>query len=122
MPHFDFAKRREQLAGSHEPSSPGKRAFLICHPIDINYLTGVDEGISWLALWEGGGFAITRHMLMHDVEAAIGEFELLLPSNRSIDRVNLEDFLTSELSRRGIKEVMVDPTRMSASSYKSLEK
>ncbi|MGB6219600.1 aminopeptidase P family N-terminal domain-containing protein [Haloferula sp.] len=122
MPNFDFAKRRDRLAGSHEPSTPGHRAFLICHPIDINYLTGVDEGISWLALWEDGGFAITRHMLMHDVEAAIGDFELLLPSERSIDRVKLEDFLTSELSRRGINELLLDPARISAASYKSLEK
>ena len=32
MPNFDFAKRRDRLAGSHEPSGPGQRAFLIFHP------------------------------------------------------------------------------------------
>lgn len=122
MPPFDFAKRRDNLAESREQSGTGPAAFLICNPMDIAYLTGVDEGISWLAVWQAGGFAITRHMLVREVEAALGDFELLLPSERSTDRVNLEDFLTSELSRRGLKELLIDPARMSAAGYKSLEK
>lgn len=121
MPPFDFAKRRNHLAESREQSGTGLAAFLICHPVDIAYLTGVDEGISWLAVWQGGGFAITRHMLIREVEAALGDFELLLPSERSTDRVNLEEFVISQLIRRGIKQVLVDPTRMGAASYKALE-
>lgn len=122
MPPFDFAKRRNHLAESREQSSTGLAAFLICNPVDIAYLTGVDEGISWLAIWKGGGFAMTRHMLVREAEAALGDFELLLPSERSTNRLNLEEFVTSELIRRGIKEVIVDPARMSAAGYKSLEK
>lgn len=121
MPHFDFTQRREWLVGRLRQPGQAACAVLICHPIDIAYLTGVHEGISWLAVWEGGGFAITHHMLLREVEAEIGDFELLLPSERSTDRVSLEGFLVSELTRCGIRQAVVDPPRMSASGYKALE-
>ena len=119
MSSINFAKRRNHLAESLDQSAT--QAFLICHPVDIAYLTGVDEGVSLLVVWQGGGFAITRHMLIREVQTVLGDFELLLPSERSTDRVNLEEFVVSQFIRRGIKQVLVDPTRMNAASYKSLE-
>lgn len=119
---FDFGKRRAELVDRLKFAESVPDAALICDPREICYLTGVSEGVSWLAVWEGGCFAMTRHMLVREVSHVIGECELFLPSKRSTDPANLEGFVTSELSRRHFKKVAVDLGRMSAATYFELKK
>ena len=119
---FDYAQRRAELAGRLQSADGSPQAALICDPLDICYLTGVREGVSWLAVWEGGSFAVTRHMLIREVEQMIGDCELFLPSKRSTDPANLELFVTSELSRRDFESVAVDLGKLSAASYLKLNR
>lgn len=119
---FDYAGRRSSLLARLSTLIGEPRAALICDPHDICYLTGVREGISWLALWDDGGFAVTRHMLIREVTEVVDGLEILLPSDRSTDPVVLEAFVVAELARRGAGPVAVNPDRMSASSYKVFER
>jgi Xaa-Pro aminopeptidase len=91
--------------------------MLICNSTDIRYLTGVDEGISWLIVFRNGTVAITRHMLVHEVTEGIPECEVLLPSANSTDRPDLEAFVVSELRRRSATRVFIEMEKITAVSY-----
>ncbi|GAA5483908.1 M24 family metallopeptidase [Haloferula sargassicola] len=117
---FDYQKRRLSLTAGLNRHPRRPEVALIVDPRDILYLTGVHEGVSWLAVWDGGCFAVTRHMLVREVEEEIGPCEVLLPSRRSIDPVKLEAFVVSELGRRGLARIAFDPGRMNAASFLAL--
>lgn len=121
-PGFDHARRRADLVRRLGDSRPDHQVVLICDTQDITYLSGVREGVSWLAIWDGGCFAVTRHMLIREVEQEIGDCELLLPTKRSSDPAMVELFLVTQLKCRGFESVVVDPNRISAASYFELEK
>lgn len=118
---FDYARRRSELYQNLPEVERASTAALICNAPDIRYLTGATEGASWLAITKEGGFLLTRHMLVNETKAEIGDFEFLLPSKRSTDPVRADEFALSQLAERKIKQVVVDPTKMSASAYASLE-
>ena len=91
--------------------------MLICNSKDIQYLTGVDEGISWLIVFRNTTVAITRHMLVHEVTERIPECEVLLPCANSTDLPDLEEFVASELRRRSATQVLIEMEKITAASY-----
>jgi Xaa-Pro aminopeptidase len=86
-------------------------------PLDIRHLTGSREGISWLVLFEAASFAISRHMLVSEVSAEAVDCEILLASDRSTERPDLELFIITRLARQGLRRIVIDPARLSAQSY-----
>lgn len=118
---FDHVRRRADLIDRLRLVDGGPQAALICAPLDIAYLTGVREGISWLAVWAGGCFAVTRHMLVREVAMVAGDCELLLPAERSSDPAQPDVLVVSELKRRNLARVAVDLGRLSAAAYLDLE-
>ena len=114
---FDFARRRESLIRRLGSLANDADAALVSDPHDIAYLTGVREGISWLAVWDGGCFAVTRHMLIREVTTVAADCELILPGKRSSDRADLERTVVSELKRRKFATVALDLARLNAASY-----
>ena len=88
--------------------------MLFRDPHDIHYLTGTREGISWLVLHDDSSFAITRHMLVDDVRSQAVDCEILLASARSTDYPDVEQFVISELSRRGLAHGAIDPATLTA--------
>lgn len=109
--------RRQALAEAFIGLHPECDAMLVCDSKDIQYLTGVEEGISWLIIFRNGTVAITRHMLVHEVTEQIPECEVLLPSAHSTDRPDLEAFVVSELLRRSARGVLIETAKISAESY-----
>jgi len=115
----DFARRRDLLVQS-TCRDPQNEAILICDPKDILYLTGVREGITWLALHGLNTFAVVRHLMLHDVREVASECEVILPPGNSTERADVEAFVVSELKRRGIRVAFVDTTKLPASTYLNL--
>jgi Xaa-Pro aminopeptidase len=116
----DYPARRERawlLAKEHDATLD---ALLCCDAHDIHYLTGVHEGIFWLALSAEGTFGISRHMLIEEVRAEARGCEILLPSAEFTSPVDQEKFLVDELVRRGLKCVGTVLGRMSAPIYLKL--
>ena len=95
-------------------------ALIINDMLDIHYLTGTRHGISWLVLLDGTSFAMSRHMLVDEVRSEAVDCEILLASARSIDRVDLEQFIMGELTKRGVAMVVIDPAKLSAVTYQRL--
>lgn len=89
----------------------------VCDPKDILYLTGAGEGLSWYVVAERSGFGISRHMLIRQAREAAPDCEIGLACARSTERPDIEQFLVSELARRNLRVVGIDPCRMLADSY-----
>lgn len=119
-PKPDFLRRRAQTLELARRLDHRANGVLLCDALDIRYLTGTSHGISWLVIQEDASFAVSRHMLVSEVRAEAVDCEILLPSDRSTDRPELEQFVVTELARRGIDCVLVDPGRVSAQSYQRL--
>ena len=99
-PAPDFAERRRRALEAAR-RAPGRiDALIVSDPHDIRYLTGVHEGIFWLALSDRSPFGISRHMLLDEVQASAPDCEILLPTERSTERPQMELFLITELTRR----------------------
>lgn len=113
----DFARRRKLVLDANLARHPGLEAVIIGDPLDILYLTGTGHGISWLVLGTDSAFALSRHMLIHEVRAEARDCEILLATGRSIEQAKPEAFLCGQLAARGIREVSIDPARISALSY-----
>ncbi len=113
----DHADRRERLLARARAASPGLEAVVVCCPKDILYLTGVSEGLSWLIVSNAGGFGLSRHMLIRQAREAAPDCEILLACGRSTERPDVELFVISELARRGIGHIGLDPGRIVAESY-----
>jgi Xaa-Pro dipeptidase len=92
-------------------------AVLVCDAKDILYLTGVDEGLSWFIVADRESFGISRQMLIRQAREAAPDCEILLPSERSTERPDVELFIVSELVRRELHVVGIDPSRILADSY-----
>ncbi len=92
-------------------------AMLVCNASDILYLTGVREGISWLIVSRNGTIAVSRHMLIHEVRQQAFDCEVLLPSANSTDRFEMEEFVVAELQRRSLAIVLLETSRIVASTY-----
>ncbi|MBB5351493.1 Xaa-Pro aminopeptidase [Haloferula luteola] len=116
---FDHSARRSRLRAlmAEVSGTCPMEAMAICDPLDVGYFSGVREGVSWLVVGPEGGFAVTRHMLVREVMEEIGDFDVLLPSERSTDAVKLEAFVVAEMKRRGIRSVAVDTGRMGAGTF-----
>lgn len=116
----DHARRRG-LALAVARQAVGEADCLVtCNNHDIFYLTGVREGISWLAVWDGGAFALSRHMLVDEVRELLPDCEVLLPCRRSTDTPDLKGFLTAQLASRRLQAIVCDPTRMPARAHLTL--
>lgn len=120
VPSFDHLRRRRELCSRLAASPSRPEVILVSNPLEIFYLTGVREGISWLAIWEQGAFAVTRHMLVREVVEIARDCEVLLPASRSTDPAKLESFVIEELRRRGLKKVAVETGKVTASTYLQL--
>lgn len=116
-PAPDFPQRRCRALETARRLHGQVDALVLCDPLDIHYLTGTRHGISWLALLERECLAVSRHMLIREVSAEAVECQILLPSERSTDRPDLEQFILRELVQRGLKTAVIDPARLSAQSY-----
>ncbi len=116
----DFLRRRAHTLELVRRLDHRANGVLLCNALDIRYLTGTSHGISWLVVQEDCCFAVSRHMLISEVRAEAVDCEILLPSDRSTDRPELEQFVVAELARRGIDCVLVDPVKISAQSYRRL--
>lgn len=113
----DFPHRRERALEHNRRLHGDIDALAISDPLDIHYLTGTRHGLSWLVLQTGSAFAVTRHMLENEVRAEAVDCEILLPSKRSTERAELEQFIFGEFTKRNIRTVAVDPVRLGAQSY-----
>ena len=117
---------------SSEPDYPGRRrralemarrapgridALIVSDLHDIRYLTGVHEGIFWLALSDQSPFGISRHMLLDEVQASAPDCEILLPTEHSTEPQQQELFLSTELAGRGLDTVVFDSSSLSTRSY-----
>lgn len=116
----DFLRRRVHTLELARRLAPRATGVLICDALDIRYLTGTSHGISWLVVQEDCCFAVSRHMLVSEVRAEAVDCEILLPSDRSTDRPELECFVITEMARRGANCILVDPVKVSAQSYQRL--
>jgi Xaa-Pro aminopeptidase len=116
-PTPDFHQRRQRSLEVACAAHGAIDAVILCDPQDIQYLTGTREGISWLVVMESAAFAVSRHMLVSEVRAEATDCEILLAANRSTERPDVEQFVISKLSQRGLTRVVVDPARLSAQSY-----
>lgn len=116
-PQPDHASRRRRALELVRAENPAIRALLISDPKDIRYLTGVHEGLFWLVLHDGPAFGLTRHMMVHEVRAAAVDCEILLPTRSYTPFADYDNFLSSELMRRGLDHVAVCPAKISAAAY-----
>lgn len=96
--------------------------LILCDPYDIHYLTGVSEGISFLALSDRQPLGLSRHMLIDEVRSIAPDCEILLPSERSTESRDLEQFIVNELKKQGHETIAVDSARLSARSYLNLNR
>ena len=112
-------RRRQLLVATCRRLHPGCDAILVCDPKDIQYLTGVPEGISWLIVSGRATVVVTRHMLVREVRERLPECEVLLPSANSTDRPDVEGFVASELRRRSLGQVLIETAKLTAASYLS---
>jgi Xaa-Pro aminopeptidase len=92
-------------------------AAVLCDPQDIHYLTGVRDGISWLMVLDQETLAVSRHMLVREVRAELPDCEVLLAAERSIESPDLAKFVASQLARRGLERIVVDPAKLTAQAY-----
>ena len=113
-PNPDFRHRRNRAIAAARRLEGRADALMFRDPHDIHYLTGTREGISWLVLHEDCSFAITRHMLADDVRSQSVDCEILLASARSTDYPDIERFVISEMSRRGLRHGAIDPASLTA--------
>lgn len=113
----DFVQRRRRTLASTRCNDESIEALIFCDPLDIHYLTGSGHGISWLAVRDGVSFAVSRHMLVSEVRTEAVECEVLLATASSTDRVDMEEFVVSQLINRGLKKAAIDPTKISAQSF-----
>jgi Xaa-Pro aminopeptidase len=119
-PSPDFLRRRAHALEQARRLDRHAKGLLLCDPLDIHYLTGTSHGIFWLVVQEDFSFAVSRHMLVSEVRAEAVDCEILLPSDRSTDRPEIEQFVVAELAKRGLACVIIDPARVSALSYRRL--
>ena len=112
-------RRRRALEAARRGPGPID-ALIVSDPHDIHYLTGVHEWIFWLALSDQTPFALSRHMLRAEVQAVAPNCEILLATERSTERPQMELFVITELANRGLTTAVFDPARLSASSYLEL--
>jgi len=120
-PHApDFKKRRTLTWLSALAQEPSLKAMVLCDPKDILYLTGVREGIFWLVIGEGEIFAASRHMLIQEVRSEAPDCEVLLASDQYTPFADYEQFLISELLRRGLGVAGFLPAKTSAQGYLKL--
>lgn len=119
-PAPDFARRRCRALESARRVSGSIDALIVSDPHDIHYLTGVHEGIFWLTLSDQGSMGVSRQMLLAEVRAVAPDCEILLPTENSTERPQMERFLVTELAHRGLNDVVIDPARLSARSYLQL--
>ena len=117
---IDYRARRQGLFTSSQRISPPPDAVLIADATDIHYLTGVDEGISWLALSGDGCFALGRHMLIDEARAAAPDCNVILATDRSTDPLDPIAFIVSELIRRKHSSALIDLAKINARSYLKL--
>lgn len=96
-------------------------AVAVCNPVDIRYLTGVQEGISWLLVTKEHTLAISRHMLIHEVREMIPDCEVILPSERSTDFLLLEPLLLAQCVRMGVDSLIIDTSKVSAETHSRLQ-
>ena len=113
----DHDGRRRRLLGSVAKQAVRLDAVLVCESKDILYLTGVSEGLSWFVVANPLGFGTSRHMLIKQAREAAPDCEIILTCKRSTDRPDVELFIVSELSRRGLRSIGIDPSRILADSY-----
>ena len=121
-PAPDFAERRRRALEAARRGPGPIDALIVSDPNDIHYLTGVHEGIFWLALSDQSPFGISRHMLRAEVQSVAPDCEILLATERSTELPQMELFLITELTRRSLSTAVFDPARLSASSYLELTK
>jgi Xaa-Pro aminopeptidase len=113
----DHPDRRGRLLAKASSEAPGLDAVVICDSKDILYLTGAGEGLSWLVVANGSTFSTSRHMLIRQAREAAPDCEIILTCRHSTDRPDVELFVVSELARRGLRVVGIDPARILADSY-----
>ena len=113
----DFPLRRSRALTACRKIHAGLDAVVLCDPLDIHYLSGSRHCISWLVLHQGTPFALSRHMLVREARAEAPDCEILLPSERSTDRPDIEPFIIGELVKRGHHTIAVDPAKLTAQSY-----
>jgi Xaa-Pro aminopeptidase len=119
-PHSRHQLRRQALFAAARHEEPSASVVLICNAKDILYLTGVREGISWLLVAADLTIAVSRHLMVHEVREELPDCEVILPSARSTDPVNLEAFVAAELSRRSLNVALLETAKISAASYLKL--
>jgi Xaa-Pro aminopeptidase len=119
-PAPDFAERRRRALEAARRVPGPIDALIVSDPHDIHYLTGVHEGIFWLALSDQSPVGISRHMLRAEVQAVAPDCEILLATERSTERPQMELFVITELANRGLTTAVFDPARLSTSSYLEL--
>jgi Xaa-Pro aminopeptidase len=114
---IDYHARRQRLLACSRLESPKPDAVLVADATDIHYLTGVAEGISWLAVWDHGCFLLGRHMLIEEAREEAPDCEVLLASERSTDKVDVLAFLIAELVRRKLSSAAVDLGKIDAQTF-----
>ena len=117
LPLVDFHQRRSRALAACRNIHESADAVVLCDPHDIHYLTGSRHCISWLVVRQSAAFAVSRHMLVREARAEAMDCEVLLPSARSTDRPDIEQFVIGELVKRGHRSVVVDPAKLTAQSY-----
>lgn len=116
-PPGELHARRHRTLTTARQALGNVGAVILTDPLDIQYLTGTREGISWLVLTDDSAFAVSRHMLVSEVRAEAVDCEILLASARSTERPDLEGFVINRLTSHPIQRVAVDPAKLSALSY-----
>ncbi len=117
IPRNSRELRRLALFEACRRQHPGCDGILVCDAKDIHYLTGVQEGISWLIVSSKGSIAITRHMLIREVCERIPECEVLLPSVSSTDRPDVEAFVVAQLRLRSLTHILIETSKIDAATY-----
>jgi Xaa-Pro aminopeptidase len=118
----NYSDRRSRTLAAARSAADGIDALVLCDPYDIHYLTGIHEGISWLAVSDRKALGLSRHMLIDEVRAEAPDCEILLPSERSTESPDLEQFFIKELKQLGHETIAVDSARLSARSYIKLNR
>jgi Xaa-Pro aminopeptidase len=116
-PRPDYRMRRAQTLEHARGLDRRVNGFLLCNRLDILYLTGTSHGISWLVVLEDHSFAVSRQMLVEEVRAEAVDCEILLAPTCSSDQMEPEQFVVSELAKRGLQCITIDTIAMSAHSY-----
>lgn len=113
----DHPGRRRRLLERTSAAYGQLDAVIVCDSKDVLYLTGVGEGLSWFVVADRSSFGASRHMLIRQAREAAPDCEIILTCERSTERPDVELFVVSELLRRKLRVVGIDPTRILADSY-----